>query len=117
MSHRRWAFRIQDMVNAARQIERYTEGLAFEEFLEDEKTMDAVMRQLTIIGEAASHIPEEILSRYPGIPWAEIRGMRNVIVHAYLDVNTRIVWETVKRNLPELLARLEILQAQLKEDG
>mgnify|MGYP006295678571 CR=1 FL=1 len=116
MSHRRWAFRIQDMLAAARKIERYTEGLTFEDFVQDEKTIDAVIRQLIIIGEAASHIPQDILSRYPDMPWAEIRGMRNVIVHEYFGVNIRIVWETVKGNLPELRSRLERLRTELEED-
>ena len=78
MSPRKWDFRLQDMLDAARKIELYIEGLAFEDFVEDEKTFDAVVRQLTVLGEAACHVPESIAARSPEIPWSEIRGMRNI---------------------------------------
>ena len=68
MSHRNRKFRLQDISDAIQKIDRYVEGMRFEEFLKDEKTADAVIRQLTIIGEAASHIPEEISSLVPDIP-------------------------------------------------
>ena len=109
MSHRNWRFRIQDMLNAARKIEGYVEGMTFEGFTKDERTFDAVIRQLTILGEAASHVPDEIVSRTPEIPWFEIRGMRNVVVHEYFGVNTAIVWKTAVKNIPELLPLLERL--------
>jgi len=113
MSRRYWKFRIQDMLDAVRKIDRYTEGLAFEDFVKDDKTIDAVIRQLTIIGEAASHVPEDIASMAAAVPWPEIRGMRNVVVHEYFGVNTRIIWETVTKNLPDLRSRLEMLQKKL----
>ncbi len=116
MSHRHWKFRIQDMLDAAGKIDRYTEGMTFEDFVKDDKTIDAVVRQLTIIGEAASHVPEDISSTAPAIPWPEMRGMRNVVVHEYFGVNTRIVWETVTKNVPDLRSGLETLKKQLDEE-
>ncbi len=92
MSPRKWRFRIQDMLNAARKRVAYVEGLTFEGFVRNEKTFDAVIRQLTMLGEAATHVPEEIVSRTSDIPWFEIRGMRNIVVHDYFGVNSRIVW-------------------------
>ncbi|MBI4775519.1 MAG: DUF86 domain-containing protein [Deltaproteobacteria bacterium] len=101
------------MLEAARKIDRYIKGLAFEDFVEDEKAFDAVIRQLTIMGEASSHIPEEITALSPEIPWSSIRGMRNVIVHDYLSVNMRIVWKTVTKDLPDLCFQLEALQSRI----
>lgn len=68
----------------------------------DEKTVDAVIRQLTIIGEAVSYVPDEIGVRAPDTPWSVICGMRNIVVHEYFGVDTGIVWKTVTRNIPEL---------------
>lgn len=115
MSPRKWWFRIQDMLNAARKIVAYVEGLTFEGFARDEKTFDAVIRQLTILGEAATHVPEEIVSRTSDIPWFEIRGMRNIVVHEYFGVNSRIVWETATKNIPALLPLLERLLADVAQ--
>ena len=80
---------------------------------EAEKTFDAVIRQPTIMGEASSHIPEEITALSPEISWSSIRGMRNVIVHDYLSVNMHIVWKTVRKDLPDLCTRLEALQSRI----
>ena len=87
MSHRHWKFRIQDILDAVQKIKSYTEGLSFDDFANDSKTMDAVIRQLTIIGEAASRVPEEITSTASTIPWSEIREMRNVVVHEYFGLD------------------------------
>ncbi|MEJ5364898.1 MAG: DUF86 domain-containing protein [Desulfosoma sp.] len=103
------------MLNAARKRGAYVEGLTFEGFARDEKTFDAVIRQLTILGEAATHVPEEIVSRTSDIPWFEIRGMRNIVVHDYFGVNSRIVWETATKNIPELLPLLERLLADVSQ--
>lgn len=115
MSHKKWQFRLNDMLEAAQKIGRYIEGLAFENFNEDEKTFDAVIRQLTIIGEASTHIPDEITTLSPEIPWSSIRGMRNVVVHDYLSVNMRIVWKTITKDLPDLCSQLKTLQARLEQ--
>jgi uncharacterized protein with HEPN domain len=109
------------MLNAARKIAAYVEGLTFEDFARDEKTFDAVLRQLTILGEASTHVPEEIVSRTSDIPWFEMRGMRNIVVHEYFGVNSRIVWETATKNIPALLPLLERLLADVslgnQDDG
>jgi uncharacterized protein with HEPN domain len=110
MSRRKWEFRLEDMLDASRKIERYTTGLTFEDFAEDEKTIDAVIRQLIIIGEASSHIPEKITLLAPEIPWSSIRGMRNVVVHEYMSVDMRIIWKTVTRDVPNMRTQLESLQ-------
>lgn len=84
-----------------------------EEFGADEMVQDAVVRNLGIIGEAARHVPSDIQERYSGIPWAQMRGMRNVLIHEYPEVNSSIVWRTVTRNLPSLPSKLkEILERE-----
>lgn len=87
----RWHDRVRDMLAAARMIAQYTEGLAFSDFAADPKTIDAVVRNLSIIGEAARHIPDSVQALSPSIPWTAIRGMRHRIVHEYAQVDVAIV--------------------------
>lgn len=110
MSRRNWRIRIQDMLDAAKKIVHYVEGMTFEGFARDDKAYDAVIRQLTVLGEAASHVPDEIIFDTPEIPWSETRGMRNIVVHEYFGINKEIVWTTATRNIPELIPMLEQLQ-------
>ena len=114
MSSRSWEFRLQDMLDSIGKIERYIEGMTFELFLNDEKTIDAVIRQITVIGEAATHIPEEIISQSPELPWRSIRGIRNIVVHEYFGINTQTLWQTAIKNLPELKKQLKILNEKLQ---
>lgn len=78
-------------------------------FFTDEKTQDAVIRQISIIGEAASKLPSALKKKYPDIPWQKIVGMRNILVHEYSDVNLKRVWEVVDRDLPVLRDAVEIM--------
>ncbi|MDF1536878.1 MAG: DUF86 domain-containing protein, partial [bacterium] len=81
------------------------------EFSGDSRTIDAVIRNLTVVGEAAGHIPEEIIERYPDVPWAEMRGIRNIVVHEYFGVSIPIIWKTVQEDIPSLTPLLqEILE-------
>ena len=77
MLHRDWKIRIHDMLKAVEAIRHYTEGMSFEEFTADRKTVDAVVRNLMIIGEAAARTPDDVCLTHPEIPWYEMRGMRN----------------------------------------
>ncbi len=112
MSPRHEWFRVQDMLDAAKRIVRYVEGLTFQDFACDGKTFDAVIRQLIVLGEAASHVPEETIASTPEIPWIEIRGMRNIVVHEYFGVNQEIIWRTAAKDVQELLPMLERLERQ-----
>ena len=84
---------VEDMLEGIEAIESYIEGFSLQDFLEDRKTQDAVIRRLEIIGEAAKNISEETRARYQHIPWKEIAGMRDVLIHAYAGVNIRRVME------------------------
>ena len=109
---REWTFRIRDIIQAAEKIGRYIQQLDFAGFEQDAKTTDAVLRNLTIIGEAAGSIPIEVQEEYPGIPWDEMRRMRNIVVHVYFGVSLPIVWRTATQDVPGLV---EPLRAILSE--
>lgn len=101
------------MLESIEKVGRFTEDMSFEDFTGDEKTVDVVVHNISVIGEAARHVPEEIRERYPAVPWSEMRGTRNVIIHEYASVSIPIVWQTAKRNLPPLVPMLrEILDKE-----
>ncbi len=106
MPCRSWQFRIDDILEAINKIERYTHGIDFDVWQEDEKTVDAVIRNLEIIGEASLHLPAEVQAYYEDVPWNMMKGIRNVLAHEYFGVDLEIVWKTVKEDLPVLKKRL-----------
>ncbi len=100
MSKRDANLYIEDIVTSMEKIESYVEGFTFNDFCNDHKTIDAVTRNLSIIGEASNNMPEEIKLMYPEIPWVEIVGMRNKVIHEYFGVDEEILWKTIKEDLP-----------------
>lgn len=93
---------LDDIINAITKTEQFIGKMTFEDFEEDEKTIFAVVRALEIIGEAAKKLPESLKNKYPKIPWREISGMRNKLIHEYFGVNLRVVWDTVKKDIPTI---------------
>jgi uncharacterized protein with HEPN domain len=104
---RDWRFRVRDILAAVRAIADYTDGMTYASFVADDRTMDAVVRNLMTMGESIRWIPEPILDAYPDVPWRLMRGVRNVVVHEYFGVDPSILWETVRGDLPPLVAKLE----------
>ena len=90
------------MIESLRRIAEYIEGMRKETFLKDQKTIDAVVRNLEIVGEAATRLSLEAKEHGPAIEWSQIIGLRNRIVHEYFGVDTEIVWEVVRHDLPQL---------------
>ena len=111
MSSRVWLFRIQDILDALERIDQYIQGTDLNQFKSDQRTIDAVVRNLEIIGEAASRIPEPIIQNHHQIPWKYMKAMRNLLIHEYFGVNVEIIWQTIKHDLPPLKHQLrEIIQ-------
>jgi len=101
-----WRVRIDDMLEAIERIRRYTHGMDETAFCADDRTVDAVVRNLEIIGEAAKKIPPDIAHHHPGIPWHRMAEVRNVLVHEYHSVDPAIVWSTIRHDLPPLVGPL-----------
>jgi uncharacterized protein with HEPN domain len=93
------ALYLEDIIEAIRKIRSYTSLLNFEEFCVDERTVDAVIRNLIVIGEAVKNIPEDTRKMEPGIEWRKIAGLRDFAAHAYFNVSTQIVWDVVQTKL------------------
>ncbi|MBI3137832.1 MAG: DUF86 domain-containing protein [Sphingobacteriales bacterium] len=107
MSKRDPRLLVNDMLDSCHKILQYTLAMTFEEFLKDSKTIDAVIRNFEIIGEAANRLPEAFKDQHPFIDWHRIRGFRNRIVHDYMGIDYRIVWEIRDNYLPSLTDSLK----------
>ncbi|MGR6087538.1 MAG: HepT-like ribonuclease domain-containing protein [Arcticibacter sp.] len=103
MSKRVPGLLVADMIESAEKIISYTDGFSFEEFINDDKTVDAVIRNFEIIGEAANRLPDEFKTANPQIEWSTLRGFSNRIVHDYFGIDYSIVWNIIKNYLPGLL--------------
>ena len=107
MSKRDPKLLIEDILESCQKIMEYTEGMSFIEFVADPKTIDAVVRNFEIIGEAAGRLPEDFKDLHQDIDWFRIRGFRNRIVHDYFGIDNSIVWQVKETYLPQLLSGLE----------
>jgi uncharacterized protein with HEPN domain len=109
MSKRDKILLLEDMLQSAVKIKRYTENLDFDSFMSDDKTIDAVVRNFEIIGEAANRIDPDFRINNPEIEWKRIRGFRNRIVHDYFGIDYEIVWSIIETYLDELISWLDTL--------
>ncbi len=112
MPPREWRVRVSDIVDAAERALGYVQGLTFERFAADLRTVDAVSYAIVVVGEAAKAVPEAIMLAAPEVPWADIRGMRNKVAHEYFGVDVKVLWQTVREDLPPLLVTLRGLAAR-----
>jgi len=102
---------LKDILTAIDNIEGFVAGMGLEAFQTDDKTSSAVVRKLEIIGEAAKQIPDEIRQKYPDVPWKEMAGMRDKLIHFYFGVDYPLVWGVVENRLPEVRREIQkILQ-------
>jgi uncharacterized protein with HEPN domain len=106
VSPRDWKGRIRDILDAIAEIQEFTQGMDFKTFCDDDKSIRAVEMNFIIIGESASHIPEEIEEKYHEIPWSLMRAMRNRIVHVYFQIDVKLMWDTIQNDLPSLASDL-----------
>lgn len=93
---------LRHILDAIARIASYVRGVSEKQFLAADMVQDAVVRQLEIIGEAARHLSPEFQTRHPELPWSQMTGLRNRIVHDYASIDAEIVWEVIKRDLPVL---------------
>jgi uncharacterized protein with HEPN domain len=105
---------LEDILESAKKIKKFTKGMSFEKFIQDEKTIDAVIRNFEIIGEASNRLPDEFKSKYDNIDWMRIKGFRNRIVHDYFGIDHSIVWKIIESFLPRLIREINILAKNKK---
>lgn len=105
-SQREWRFYIDDMICFAEKVLRYTKNLDRETFINNEPYYDATLRNLELIGKAATHIPQEIRVNHPEIPWRQIIATRNRIIHGYLGIDNDIIWSIITDEIPDIIKKL-----------
>jgi uncharacterized protein with HEPN domain len=104
---REWRFYINDMISFAENVMTYTEGYDQEKFVNSGITYDATLRNIELIGEAATHIPDDIKSKFNHIAWRTIIATRNRLIHGYLGIDNDTLWSIVQTDVPELLIQLK----------
>lgn len=106
---------LDDLIAAMDKAMQFVSGMKYKDFVNDDKTAYAVIRAIEIIGEASKKIPSSIKIKYPGIPWKEMAGMRDKLIHEYFGVKLDIVWDTIKNEIPELHRQFIKITTDLKE--
>lgn len=107
MSKREIKILLEDMIEAIRKINQYTKGMTYDIFINDPKTVDAVVRNLEIIGEAANRVSKSFQQEHPQVEWRQIIGLRNRIIHDYFGIDYEIVWQVVTVDLRKLKKKLK----------
>lgn len=97
----------QDIIDSSVRILKYSHNLSYDDLVKNEMAIDAIVRNFEIIGEAARHIPADFKEKYPRLPLKEMIGMRNVLIHDYLGINYKFIWQTIQEDLPELKKIIE----------
>ncbi len=107
---------LEDMLTAIDETAEFTGGISFDVFTQDRKTINAVLRSLEVLGEAAKRIPDDLRAKATRVPWKYIAGMRDKLIHEYFGVDLSIVWTVIKNELPPLRPQIELLMANLETE-
>ena len=100
---------LEDMVESANRIQKYAKGLSYDEFSRNGMAVDAVVRNLEIIGEAAKKVPTDVKKRHPEVEWRKVAGLRDIIAHEYFGINQVIIWDIVDNKIPKLKASIKAI--------
>jgi len=109
MSKRPIDLLLSDMLDAIHRVEQYTGGMSFDAFSKDQKSIDAVVRNLEIIGEAANRLPDDFKERHSSVEWHKVVGLRHRIIHEYFGIDLQIIWQIVHVDLPTLRHTLSLI--------
>ena len=107
---------LRDILQALRNTQKFVGRMSYEKFIADRKTISAVIRELEIVGEAAKQIPASVRKKYPQIPWSDMAGMRDKLIHFYFGVDMEIVWETVKVRVPQVEPLMKDVLSDLEQE-
>jgi len=105
---------LSDILEAISAIERFVEGISFEEFRANDEKSSAVIRKFEIIGEATKALPEDLKEKYPDIPWKEMAGFRDKLIHFYFGIKYELVWQALKKRLPQLQSLIQTILRDLQ---
>ncbi len=103
---REYSLLLHDILQAAEAIHDFTAGISCEEFVDDDKTLSAVLYKFAVMGEATKLLPEHIREQYPDIPWRSIAGLRDKVIHGYIGVDYELLWETITKKIPRVIEGL-----------
>lgn len=106
---------IEHILENITDIESFVKNVTKEDFLKDKEKQNAVIRSLEVVGEAVKNLPQDITSKYPNTPWKKIAGTRDKIIHHYFMVNLDVVWEIIKKDIPELKKEILIIREDLEK--
>ena len=103
---------LEDICTSCAKVQRYTLNMSLEDFVADERTYDAVVRNLQIIGEAVKQIPPEVRDQYPAVEWRKIAGLRDILAHAYFSLENETLWDIVQNKVPALQEEMQRMVQQ-----
>ena len=107
---------IEDISESIRLIEKYIGNLSKDNLDNNQELKDSIVRRLEIIGEAVKNIPGDFKEKYPKVPWKKIAGLRDIIIHAYFNVDLDIMWNIIKKDIPDLKEKIQKIKKDLEED-
>ncbi len=107
---------IQDILQNMGDAEEFVQGMSYAQFVADKKTFNAVVRAIEVVGEASKHIPDNLRRQYPDLPWKEMAGMRDKVIHMYFAVDHEAVWLVVQERIPTLKRLIEGILRDLKAE-
>lgn len=113
---RHYSLFIEDAIDAMNKIDNYIEGLDYDSFTKNSMVIDAVIRNLEIIGEAIRNIPDNIIDKYPDIPWKRMIGLRNIVIHTYFGIDLENIWKIITENIPEVKPQIILILDEIKKE-